>query len=95
MSKGTQGQAAQLHVHGAVTPGANPGEVNLPVQGTNWAFVKNELGFEVQDSGGAAEFTIFIEREATRMYRVSDVGIRDAAQRLWTFVSIHSFSDVI
>lgn len=84
LSKGTQGQAAQLHIHGAVTP-AGRDTVNLPVQGTNWAFVRNDLGFEVQDSGGTTEYAIFIEREASRMYRLSDVGLRDAANRLWTY----------
>ena len=59
--------------------------MNLPVQGTNWAFVRNDLGFEVQDSGGTTEYAIFIEREASRMYLLSDVGLRDAANRLWTY----------
>lgn len=93
LSKGTQGQSAQLHIHGAVAPGANAGQVNLPVQNTGWAFVKNELGFEIQDSGGTTEFSIFIERDASRMYRLSDVGLRDAAQRLWTFGPSFTLSD--
>ena len=93
LSKGGQGQNTQLHIHGTVHPCPAGAALNLPFAGTNWSLARNDLGFEIQDSGGMAEFTIFIERNASRMYRLSDVGLRDGAQRLWTSYPRKFFTD--
>lgn len=61
------------------------GDVNLKLDGTSWAAVKNELDFQVQEgTANSAPWTIFIERDATRMFSLSEVTLKESAQRLWT-----------
>jgi hypothetical protein len=84
LSKGPQGQTAQIHIHGMqAVPRAND-NIELPANGTYWQVLTNDLEFEIHDSGGNKEYTVFIERDASRLFAVTDGPLRDAAQKLWT-----------
>lgn len=84
LSKGQRGQTSQIHIQGMDSMPRNNDDVQLPTNGTNWQIVRNELGFRVHDSGGDRAYTVFIERDASRLFALTDPAIRDAAQRLWT-----------
>jgi hypothetical protein len=82
---------AQLQIHG-MSDIPQSEDIDLPVNGTMWQLMRNELGFEIHDSGRNPPYTIFIERDACRMFSVTDLGLRDAAQRLWKWAPplVHS-----
>jgi hypothetical protein len=42
------------------------------------------MAFEMNDCGGKGGFTIFIEREASRMFALTDIALKEAAAGLWT-----------
>ena len=83
-SKGLPQEMSHLQIYGMNSIPRSNENVQLPVNGTTWQVSRNELGFSIHDSGGDAQFTIFIERDASRMFNLTDPAIRDAAQRLWT-----------
>jgi hypothetical protein len=85
LSKGRQGQLTQVRIHGLASIPQNADNVALPVNGTTWVAGRNDLGFNFHEVGGGAEYTIFIDRDASRMFTLTDVSLRDAAQKLWTY----------
>lgn len=82
LSKGPRGQVSQIQIHGMANI-PQPDDVDLPSNRTVWQVVRNELGFEIHDSGRNPPYTIFIERDSCRMFTIADAGLRDAAHRLW------------
>jgi hypothetical protein len=88
LSKGTPGQVSQIRIHGDVTVPAGSKKIVLPAATTQWVPVRNDLEFELEDSGGKSDYTIFIEREASRMFALTDTRLRDAAARAWKYTSL-------
>jgi len=84
-SKGTPGQVSQIRIHGDVTVPAGTKKIVLPAATTQWVPVRNDLEFELEDSGGKRNYTIFIERDASRMFALTDSRLRDAAARVWRY----------
>jgi hypothetical protein len=85
LSKGVAGSVSQIRIHGMTSMPQSNDDVDLPVNGTSWIPVQNDLQFELHEAGNA-QFTIFIERDASQMFTLTDVSLRDAAQKLWKYV---------
>jgi hypothetical protein len=85
LSKGNPLDQAQIRVHGVVSLPVNNGQFSLPAQGTQWVPVRNDLEFDMEDSGGKGAYTIFIDREASRMFALTDISLKEAASKLWTY----------
>jgi hypothetical protein len=60
-------------------------ELDLQIQGTQWYPLRNELNLDLYDSDGRAEYTIFMERDASQMFTLSDNTLKEAAQTLWKY----------
>jgi hypothetical protein len=86
LSKAPRGSVSQIHVYG-MQNAPNSNDLKLPASGTNWQVARNDLEFSIQEAGGNAEHTVFIEREASRLFNLTDAKIKDAAQKLWMYVS--------
>ena len=87
LSKAPRGSIAQIHIHGMQNIPRTNDEIKLPASGTNWLIVRNDLEFSIQEAGGNAEHTVFIERETSRLFTLTEAKIKEAAQKLWTYVS--------
>jgi hypothetical protein len=85
LSGGDRGEVSQIRIHGMNRIPSRNEELELPIQGTQWIPLRNELDLDFHDSNGRAEFTIFIERDASQMFTLSDVTLKDAAQKLWKY----------
>lgn len=83
LSKGNPGERSVIHINGSVRYPHNHNDLNIPSQGTHWQPVVNQLNMELHDSQGKVHFTIFMEREASRMYNLTDPSLKDAAHKLW------------
>src|SRR5277367_633627 len=93
LSKGTPGQVSQIRIHGEVTVPTGSKKIVLPAASTQWVPVRNDLEFELEDSGGKSDYTIFIEREASRMFALTDTRLRDAAARVWRYTFLATQAD--
>jgi hypothetical protein len=82
LSRGSPGQMSQIRVNGTITPHSST-QFELPGRNNQWLPVRNDLGFELEDSGGKESYTIFIEREASRMFALTDNTLKDEATKLW------------
>ena len=82
-SKGNPGEKSIIHINGTARNPHSHNDLNVPCQGTHWTPVANQLNMELHDSGGREQYTIFIEREASRMFNLTDPSLKDAAQKLW------------
>lgn len=85
LSRGTQGQLTQIRIHGMTALTANADQIDLTAAGTTWIPYRNDLGFEFHDSGGQQEYTVFIKRDASRMFTLTDVTLKEAAHRVWMY----------
>jgi len=85
LSKGTPGQVSQIRIHGEVKVAADNKNIEVPVTNTQWIAMRNDLEFELEDSGEKSDYTIFIEKEASRIFALSDIRLRDAAARVWRY----------
>jgi hypothetical protein len=85
LSKGSPGQISQIRVHGAVILPPHDTQLVLPAAGTQWVPIRNDLEFELEDTGGKGSYTIFIERDASRMFALTDANLRDEAAKLWRY----------
>ena len=83
LSRGHPGQISQIRVHGTVTVRQGNSQFVLPASNTQWVPIRNDLEFEQEDSGGKGTYAIFIEREASRMFALTDASIKDVAAKLW------------
>ena len=83
LSKGPRGQTAQIHIQGMQAVPQGNDNIALPASGTYWKLSTNDLEFEIHDSGGNKEYTVFIERDASRLFALTDGALRGAAQNLW------------
>ena len=81
-SKGSPGDVSQIRIHGSTTV-PNLTQLALPAAGTQWVPIRNELEFKLEDCGEKGSYTIFIEREATRMYALTDMQLKDEASKIW------------
>jgi hypothetical protein len=87
---GIPGQIAQIRIQG---PGVNTSpkpdkKFELPKTNTQWVPLQNALEFELEDSGGKGSYTIFIERESTKLFALTEAALKDAAIELWKQVSV-------
>jgi len=82
LSSGPQGQQSRIHVQGLLNFSRSNNEVELTSNGTEWQLVRNEMDFNILRAEDRKEYTIFIERAASRMFGTTDV-LKAAAQRLW------------
>jgi hypothetical protein len=83
LSRGHPGQISQIRVQGAVTVRQGSSQIVLPAADTQWVPIRNDLEFEQEDSGGKGTYTIFIEREASRLFALTDTSLKDVAVKLW------------
>lgn len=74
---------SQIRVNGTITLPQGSTQFVLPSRNTQWLPVRNDLEFELEDSGGKASYTIFIEKEATRMFALTDNALKEEATKLW------------
>lgn len=51
------------------------------------------MEFDLEDSGGKGEYTIFIERESCRMFALTEPPLKEEAARLWRYVELLFSSD--
>jgi len=84
-SRGIPGQIAQIRLQG---PGVNTlvkpdGKFDLPKANTQWIPIRNDVEFELEDSGGKGSYTIFIERESAKMFALTEPTLKGAAAELW------------
>src|SRR5271170_429651 len=86
LSQGPRGQSAQIHIHGMMNVPRSNDQIELPVNGTSWQIARNELNLRLHDSVADVQYTIFIERDASSLFTLTDMAIREAAHRLWESV---------
>lgn len=91
LSRGTPGEVSQIRVHGSKVMPTNSTDLKLPRSGTRWVPIRNDLGFELEDSGEKSAYTIFIERESSRLFALTDPSLKDEAQSLWRYQSLSEF----
>jgi len=85
-SKGNPGEKTIIHINGSSTRYPHHhNDLNIPSQGTTWTPVSNQLNMELHDSGGRTQYTIFIERESSKMFNLTDASLKDAARNLWKY----------
>ena len=84
-SDGTPGERAQIRVHGVMQLPMNGGQFSLPAQGTQWVPMHNEMEFQMADSGGKGAYTIFMEREVSRMFHLTDISFKESAMKVWKY----------
>ena len=87
LSRGTPGQMSQIRVNGTIALHQGSSQFVLPGPNTQWVPIRNDLEFELEDSGGKGDFTIFIEREASRLFALTDTTLKDAATRIWRYLT--------
>ena len=83
LSRGTPGQMSQIRVNGSITLPPGSSQFKLPTANNQWIPVRNDLEFELEDSGGKGNYTIFMERESSRIFLLSDSSLKDTASKLW------------
>src|SRR5271169_2967321 len=72
LSRGSPGQMSQIRVNGTITLPEGNTQFVLPGRHNQWLPIRNDLEFELEDSGGKESYTIFIERDASRMFALTD-----------------------
>lgn len=82
-SGGNRGEVSQIRIHGMQRIPSRNEELDLQIQGTQWFPLRNELDLDLYDSDGRSEYTIFMERDASQMFTLSDNTLKEAAQKLW------------
>jgi hypothetical protein len=92
LSKGIPGEVSQIRVNGSKIIPTHSTDLRLPRTGTSWVPVRNDLGFELEDSGEKDGYTIFIEREASRLFALTDPILKTEAEELWRYRSLSQFS---
>ncbi len=92
LSRGTPGEVSQIRVHGSKVMPTNSTDLKLPRSGTRWVPIRNDLGFELEDSGEKGAYTIFIERETSRLFALTDPSLKDEAQSLWRYQPLFEFA---
>src|SRR5436190_23611322 len=55
-SKGTQGQASHVHIHGTTRIPRGNDDIELSINGTSWQIGRNDLGFALHEAGGNSEY---------------------------------------
>lgn len=85
LSKGTPGEVSQIRVHGSKSMPTNSTDLKLPRSETRWVPIRNDLGFELEDSGEKNAYTIFIERESSRLFALTDPRLKAEAESLWRY----------
>jgi len=85
ISKGTPGQISQIRIQGDISIPQNTKQMALPAARTQWIPLRNEFDFESADSGKKDPYTVLIEREASRMFILTDSNLRDSAIKLWRY----------
>jgi hypothetical protein len=85
LSHGTQGQVSQIRVHGMMKIPRNNDELELPMNGTQWFPVRNDLSMDLHETERRTEYTIFIERESSVMFNMAEGGAKEAAQKYWEY----------
>lgn len=83
LSDGSPGQISQIRIYGTAPSSDSPGQISLSTKEARWAPVRNDLEFDVQDLSGKGLYTLFIEREACRMFALSDTALRAEATKIW------------
>ena len=83
LSDGSPGQISQIRIYGTAPSADSPGQISLSTKKARWAPVRNDLEFDVQDLSGKGLYTLFIEREACRMFALSDTALRAEATKIW------------
>jgi hypothetical protein len=84
LAKGSAAGETRIRVNGVVSVPVTTQQFALPAHGTQWVPIRNDMAFEMNDCGGKGGFTIFIEREASRMFALTDIALKEAAAGLWT-----------
>jgi len=88
LSHGNPGQASQIRVHGMMKLPRSNDELELPINGTQWYPVRNELAMDLYETERRSEYTIFIERESSLMFRIpAEGGAKEAAQKYWKYAA--------
>jgi len=82
LSSGPHGQQSRIFVHGTLNVARSDHEVELTSNGTDWQLARNDMEFTILRAEDRKEYTIFIERAASRMFILTE-GLKAAAQRLW------------
>ena len=94
ISRGARGQMSQIQVRGmAAAPTQD--NIDLPARGTQWVVLRNDLGFQVREAAGDLQYTIFIERDASRLFNLAEPNLRAAAQVLWGYLQALSFLGLV
>jgi hypothetical protein len=83
LSRGSPGQISQIRVNGTITLPQDSNQFELLSRNNRWLPVRNDLEFELEDSERGKSYTIFIEREASRMFALTDNALKDEATKLW------------
>ena len=83
LSKGNQGEVAQIRVHGMTKIPRNNDDLELPMNGTQWFPVRNDLAMDLHETERRTQYTIFIERDSTVMFAMSEERAKAPAQKYW------------
>jgi len=83
LSRGSPGQISQIRVYGNTPATLGSSQFQLPTAASRIVPVRNDLGFDLEDSGDKGNYTIFIEREAVRFFALTAPTVKDAAAKLW------------
>jgi len=83
LSQGSPGQISQIRLYGTAPSPESAGQISLSTKKTLWVPVRNDLEFDVQDVSGKGLYTLFIEREACRMFALTDTALKAEATKIW------------
>jgi hypothetical protein len=83
LSQGNQGEISQIRVSGQTRIPRSNDELELPMNGTRWDAVRNDLAMDLYETERKTEYTIFIERDSTAMFAMSEERSKAAAQKYW------------
>ena len=82
-SDGAPGQVSQIRIYGTAPSSESPGQLSLSTKKTRWDPVRNDLEFKLHDMAGKGLYTLFIEREACRMFALTDPALKEEATKIW------------
>lgn len=91
LSKGTPGEVSQIRVAGSKAMPTHSTDLSLARAGTLWVPIRNDLGFEIEESAEKTAYTIFIEREASRFFALTDPILKVEAENLWRYISTSQY----
>ncbi len=83
LSRGPRGQVSRIRVHGTMKIPIGKDDLDLPMNGTQWFPVQNDLGKDLYETDRATEYTIFIECLSTLLFAMNSGEAKEAAQKFW------------